>query len=648
MTSRPEDAALSALEASLRALKLAHGARLTLRKRGNPFPLEVTRAVQPPAAYAMPDLLVRVVLADADLAAAAETAVIEVQMEHAPKRLLAAVRAQTAARWRQLASVGGAARVGDAVGLLGDWVASNFAVLVSQIPALLERVDMPGADDTTSRCFVFVAADDDDEPPAPPAEPAALPVLVPPDEPSAVAPALAAELGMASRRYKTLRWVAQPGGGCSLSVDVTPLDPQWRAAGLPSLLRVEGRAPGDFPAGVVVLEPQCAALHPRLAERVARGLAVEAGRLCGQRNALRALLAFAADHAGHLAIDDEGDTDESEAEEEDDEESASEDDEDAFRPSAGAVDGASDAGALAMSLSGLELTRIDCLEPATALLACRCLRCSAIFEATWRAEAQPAGTCAACSAPWRLAVRPRLAHAASPVVASLLADGCAVFEALRFDVVVGCGDCGASGALRGVAREQPTSRNCARCHVQLVLRFSAVAFTAAAGSAKPQQPRHAGPRSGPAAPAGGGVAAGARGGLTPGAPLPALGACRHYAHSHRWLRFPCCGRLFPCDVCHELAPALSDRCAIAPWCSKMVCGFCSREQPAAGIDGRCCACGRRVAGGAGVTAAAGSRPGSHHWEGGRGCRDRTRLSRVRAAAHAIACSADTACPAPAE
>jgi hypothetical protein len=203
MTSRAPDDSLGALEASLRALKLAHGTRLTLKKRGSPFPLAVTRAVQPPDAYAVPDLFVRVVLADADLAAAAETATVEVELEHAPRRLLAAVRAQTAARWRQLASVGGAARVGDAVGLLGDWVASNFPALISQLPALLERVELPGADDTTKRCFVFVHDAADDEPPpatqpVPPPEPPEPPEPPPPPpaEPPEVSPALAAELPM--------------------------------------------------------------------------------------------------------------------------------------------------------------------------------------------------------------------------------------------------------------------------------------------------------------------------------------------------------------------------------------------------------------------------------------------------------------------
>ena len=630
------DTALHALEAALRALKLAHGSHVTLKKHGTPFPLAVTRAVQPPAAYAVPALFVRVVLADADFAAAAETAAVEVELQHAPQRLLAAIRAQVAARWRQLAHVAGAARVGDAVGLLGDWADSNFAALVSQFPTLLERIELPGPDDTTVRCFVFVTDEEEEEvkpEPEPPAtaapERSASPPTVQPEAPPTVAPALEAELSMASRRYSALRWVTQSGGGCSLSVDVTPLDPQWRAAGLPSLLRLEGRAPGDFPTSATVLEPVCAALHPRLAERVARGLAVEASRLCGQRNALRALLAYAADHAGRLSFDDEGDTSGSEAEGEEDSESS--DDEHAFRPTAGAVDGAGAAGALTMSFTGLELGRIDCLEAATALLACRCSRCDAVFEASWRVEAQPAGVCVACAARWRLTMRPRLAHAASPVLAWLAADGCAAAEALRFDVVVGCSGCGASAVLRGATPAHPVSRNCSRCHAQLTLRFAGVTFAAAVASAAAraqQRPRRAGPRTGPAA-VSGGIAPGARGGLTPGAPLPGLGACRHYAHSHRWLRFPCCGRLFPCDVCHELAPALSDRCASAPWAPRMACGFCSREQPSAGIDGRCCSCGRRVAGGAGVTAAAGSRPGAHHWEGGRGCRDRTRLSRVR-------------------
>lgn len=56
-----------------------------------------------------------------------------------------------------------------------------------------------------------------------------------------------------------------------------------------------------------------------------------------------------------------------------------------------------------------------------------------------------------------------------------------------------------------------------------------------------------------------------------GKPLPDRGSCKHYKRSFRhvparwpqafppashwcarsWLRFPCCGKAYPCDVCHE-------------------------------------------------------------------------------------------------
>jgi len=63
-------------------------------------------------------------------------------------------------------------------------------------------------------------------------------------------------------------------------------------------------------------------------------------------------------------------------------------------------------------------------------------------------------------------------------------------------------------------------------------------------------------------------------GITEGRPLPNNGTCKHYKHSKRWLRFSCCGRAFPCDICHE--EQTSDRSIFA---TRMLCGYCSREQP---------------------------------------------------------------------
>lgn len=36
-----------------------------------------------------------------------------------------------------------------------------------------------------------------------------------------------------------------------------------------------------------------------------------------------------------------------------------------------------------------------------------------------------------------------------------------------------------------------------------------------------------------------------------GESLPKNGACSHYKHSYRFFRFPCCGKAFPCDICHD-------------------------------------------------------------------------------------------------
>lgn len=103
-------------------------------------------------------------------------------------------------------------------------------------------------------------------------------------------------------------------------------------------------------------------------------------------------------------------------------------------------------------------------------------------------------------------------------------------------------------------------------------------------------------------------------GVTTGTPLPLNGTCSHYSHSYRWFRFSCCGRVYPCDRCHDAAEAhVNDRA------ERMLCGWCSREQRFRPED--CGHCGRSVirrrrGGGAG-----------RFWEGGKGTRERGLMSR---------------------
>lgn len=111
-----------------------------------------------------------------------------------------------------------------------------------------------------------------------------------------------------------------------------------------------------------------------------------------------------------------------------------------------------------------------------------------------------------------------------------------------------------------------------------------------------------------------------------GSPLPETGVCAHHRHSHRWLRFPCCGRLFPCDECHEAAAAASaadggggggrGKCAVGMRATRMVCGFCSTEQAGGYCATEKCVnaeCGKRLEGGGGAGQARGE---AQLWEGG--------------------------------
>lgn len=104
-------------------------------------------------------------------------------------------------------------------------------------------------------------------------------------------------------------------------------------------------------------------------------------------------------------------------------------------------------------------------------------------------------------------------------------------------------------------------------------------------------------------------------GISIGSPLPLNGACQHYGKSFRWYRFPCCGRAFPCDVCHDTgtkeAPHEMERA------QRFLCGYCAREQS---IHSKRCECGVDWSKGAAPSQTA-------HWEGGKGMRDRTSMSR---------------------
>ena len=108
-------------------------------------------------------------------------------------------------------------------------------------------------------------------------------------------------------------------------------------------------------------------------------------------------------------------------------------------------------------------------------------------------------------------------------------------------------------------------------------------------------------------------------GVKVGSPLPQNGACKHFKKSLRWLRFPCCGKAFPCPICHDNSECPA--AGIGMQAKHMLCGKCAAEQPYANKPCIRCEFGLGM----------GKR--RSHWEGGLGLRDTSTLSKKDSRKH---------------
>ena len=211
--------------------------------------------------------------------------------------------------------------------------------------------------------------------------------------------------------------------------------------------------------------------------------------------------------------------------------------------------------------------------------------------------------CAKCSLLLTVALRPALLHATAggDVIGYIDSTNARVAGLQDSSLLATCLDCGAVATFDSVVPPCMLEATCRSCYLRL--RVAAKAFsvetvaTASAMSALPSPPRRAAPQR-----------------IAAGKPLPDNGACKHYKHSYRWLRFPCCGIAYACDTCHD---ERSDH--PHEWATRMICGMCAREQPWS--NEVCVSCGARM----GRAAGAGS--SARFWEGGGGQRNRALLSR---------------------
>jgi len=72
-------------------------------------------------------------------------------------------------------------------------------------------------------------------------------------------------------------------------------------------------------------------------------------------------------------------------------------------------------------------------------------------------------------------------------------------------------------------------------------------------------------------------------------------------------RFPCCGKAYPCDVCHDDA----ERDHEMKYANRMICGFCAKEQVLAVVLAAAAAAAAMVA----VILGADSKLGLTKWQG---------------------------------
>ncbi|KAL6601863.1 hypothetical protein U3516DRAFT_602534 [Neocallimastix sp. 'constans'] len=185
-------------------------------------------------------------------------------------------------------------------------------------------------------------------------------------------------------------------------------------------------------------------------------------------------------------------------------------------------------------------------------------------------------------------------------------EGCMPFDFLPSNFVIQCDKCNTDQpAINGVKRSQDNDVFCKKCYNHMVLNIDLIRYVKFAQTEKLDDE---------------GLPSATRVklrkkkekeqslGIILGQPLPNKGVCEHYKKSYRWFRFPCCGKIFPCDICHDNHSDHESK-----WANRMICGFCSKEQPFSDKD---CSCGKSL-----------TKKAVSHWEGGKGNRDSSTMNK---------------------
>ena len=260
-----------------------------------------------------------------------------------------------------------------------------------------------------------------------------------------------------------------------------------------------------------------------------------------------------------------------------------------------------------LSFPFLELYGIEVLKLASVSITVKCDRCKTVADIK-NIQPQKAEisvpkieSCHKCTNGMSVSYRSELMHANSVRAGFLDLDGCTIMDLLPSRFIPTCSECSTDYSAPGLVsvRGDTTLSMCRECHRKMSFKIPDVKFlrVSSAGADRPDRPL---PRK----------KAKENLGIVAGQELPRRGRCQHYGKSYRWFRFSCCCKVYACDRCHDTAEEHPNEHA-----NRMLCGFCSREQAYRPED--CGFCHSVLVG----------KKGGGFWEGGKGTRDKVRMSR---------------------
>uniref|UniRef100_L7LYQ2 Nucleoporin NUP42 n=1 Tax=Rhipicephalus pulchellus TaxID=72859 RepID=L7LYQ2_RHIPC len=255
---------------------------------------------------------------------------------------------------------------------------------------------------------------------------------------------------------------------------------------------------------------------------------------------------------------------------------------------------------------GEGVATLECTKVAVRVQCGRC-RCNA--DVVTPARRRNVVTCGRCSRTCSVTFRPNLMHSFNSVLGYFDLVDCFAVDLVLSGCVfaLDCFGCNKRMTADGIHYGQRRSLWCQFCNARMTVLMESVKFLQLqpskaaenAGSAfSIKAPKMVKNVKDPA--------------IQEGKPLPDGGICKHYKKSFRWLRFPCCGKAYPCDKCHDEQEGGNHEMKYA---TRMICGHCCKEQPFA-AEKPCTGCANFM-----------TKKPTAHWEGGRGCRDRIRMSR---------------------